>query len=132
VVRAIPFVAPASRGLFEVKLLWLGLVLIYSFVQFTWSLRQFNYCCILIGAAPHSSEPEAVKLAFAERAARVNALGARSFNHGLQGHYLALASLAWFIHPAAFAGAVVVVLLILWRREFHSRTRRAMQGEVEG
>lgn len=126
-IQGIPFVPAVSKDLFEAKLLLLGLVFIYSFLKFTWSLRQFTYCNILLGSAPRPDEPEAVKAAFAVRAARVNELGARSFNQGLRGYYFALASLGWFIHPLAFVAATLVVVAVLCRREFFSRTRRALR-----
>ncbi len=127
-LQAIPFVAPVTKEVFEGKLLMLGLIFIYSFLKFTWSLRQFNYCCILVGSAPDRSDPEEEKRGFVVQAARVNELGARSFNQGLRGYYFALAILAWFLHPLAFIAATLAVVAILWRREFHSRTRRAMRG----
>jgi uncharacterized membrane protein len=126
--RVLPFLPVVSKELFEVKLLLVGLVFIYSFFKFTWSLRQFNYCCILLGGAPSPGDPDEEKQAFAKRAARVNELGARSFNQGLRGYYFALATLGWFIHPAAFSGSTVWVVWILWRREFRSKTRLALRG----
>jgi uncharacterized membrane protein len=127
-IQGIPFVPAVSKELFEAKLLLLGLIFIYSFLKFTWSMRQFNYCCILIGGAPGPTEPESDKATFAIRAARVNELGSRSFSQGLRGYYFALAILAWFLHPLAFIAATVAVVAILWRREFHSRTRHALRS----
>lgn len=130
IVQAIPFVPPVTKELFEIKLFVLGLVFVYSFFKFTWSLRQYNYCCVLIGAAPGTSAGLEEKQAFAQKAARVNQLGARSFNQGLRGYYFALAIMAWFLHPVAFILASLGVVAILWRREFHSRTRRALWGHA--
>jgi uncharacterized membrane protein len=127
VPRLLPFVPVVSKELFEVKLLLVGMVFIYSFFKFTWSLRQFNYCCILIGGAPSASASPELKESFARRAARVNELGARSFNQGLRGYYFALATLGWFFHPLAFAAASVWVVWILARREFWSKTRHSLQ-----
>jgi uncharacterized membrane protein len=127
-IQGIPFVSAVSKDLFEAKLLLLGLVFIYSFLKFTWSLRQFTYCNILVGGAPRPDEPEDDRSAFAVRAARVNELGARSFNQGLRGYYFALACLGWFLHPLAFIAATMAVVAILWRREFYSRTRRALRS----
>ncbi len=126
-VMAIPFVATGPKEMFALKLVWLALLLIYSFLQFTWSLRQFNYCCIVLGTAPNAAAPDPDKTAFVARTSRIGALGARSFNQGLRGHYLVLASLGWFVHPIAFVGAVLAMVLVLWRREFHSHTRRALR-----
>ncbi len=128
-ISAVPFLPPVSKELFQVKLILLLLVFVYSFLKFTWSLRQFNYCCIVIGGAPGPNTGEDERAAFVARAARLNELGARSFNQGLRGYYFALACLGWFIHPLAFILAEVAVVLILWRREFHSNTRRALRGK---
>ena len=49
-------------------------------------------------------------------------LAAVHFNRGLRGFYFATALLAWFIHPVALIAASVWVVLVLYRREFHSRT----------
>jgi len=128
-LRSIPVLPAVSRELFEEKVLLLGLIFIYSFLQFTWGMRQFNYCCILVGGAPFPSDPEPDREAFARTAARVTELGARSFNQGLRGYYFALATLGWFFHPVAFMAGGMAVVLILWRREFHSKTRRALRGQ---
>jgi uncharacterized membrane protein len=125
-LRSIPALSLISKELYEEKVLLLALIFIYSFLQFTWGMRQFNYCCILVGAAPTPSDPEEEREDFARKAARVTELGARSFNQGLRGYYFALATLGWFIHPLAFMMGGVVVVAILWRREFHSKTRKAL------
>jgi len=128
VVSITVFAPQGGRDVFEIKVLVLGLIFINSFLKFTWGLRQFNYCCILVGAAPMAGESEEAKKLFARRAARVCELGALSFNQGLRGYYFALATLAWFMHPLAYVGAAILVVLILWRREYHSKTRRAVRG----
>src|SRR5208282_1464250 len=91
-----------SKELFEEKVLLLALIFIYCFLQFTWGMRQFNYCCILVGAAPSPDDPAEQREVFARQAARLTELGARSFNQGLRGYYFSLATLGWFIHPVAF------------------------------
>ena len=126
-MRALPFLPVISKELLEVKLAVIGLVFVYSFFKFTWSLRQFNYCCILVGGAPSPDASLEIRRAFAKRATRVNELGGRSFNEGLRGYYFALATMGWFVHPLAFVGATLWVVWILWRREFRSRTRQALR-----
>ena len=39
-----------SRALFEVKVLGLTMIFVYSFFKFGWAFRLFNYCSIMIGA----------------------------------------------------------------------------------
>lgn len=128
-IESIPFITHTSRDLFEFKVMMLGMIFIYSFFKFTWGMRQFNYCCILVGAAPTPSDMPDEKEAYIRKAARVNELGARSFNQGLRGYYFALSSLGWFLHPLAFVAGALAVVLILWRREFHSKTRLAFRGQ---
>jgi uncharacterized membrane protein len=130
VVRDLPLVAPMAQGAFEAKVMSLAGIFVYAFFQITWSLRQFNYCCILLGAAPPPSAPEADKDRFAEHAARLNALAANSFNRGLRAYYFASAMMTWFVHAGAFVVAGVAVVAVLYRREFRSKTLRALNAAV--
>ncbi|TAN55739.1 MAG: DUF599 family protein, partial [Magnetospirillum sp.] len=61
VVRELPFVDASGRGAFETKVVLLTGVFVYAFFQITWSLRQFNYCCVLLGAAPPHTADDATK-----------------------------------------------------------------------
>ena len=126
--QTMPFILPVSKGLLEIKVMVLGLVFVYSFLKFTWSLRQFNYCCIIMGSAPNLTVLSEEKRNFSKQAARVGQLAARSFNQGLRGYYFSLAAVGWFIHPIALIGGALLVLAILWRREFYSKTRAALRG----
>nr|WP_255448621.1 DUF599 domain-containing protein [Telmatospirillum sp. J64-1] len=129
VLQDLPFTVDTPREVYELKLILLATVFVYTFFQFTWSLRQFNYCCILIGGAPSNTADPTTKATFVKQAARLNELGARSFNSGLRGFYFALALLCWFIHPVVMIAATACVVAILYRREFHSRTRAALMME---
>ncbi len=126
VQQKIPFLKPETAEQIEVKLVLIGIIIVYSFLNFTWSLQQFNYCCILLGASPRETISNPEKEAFAGRAARLLARGGRNFNRGLRGFYYALAGLGWFVHPLALVGATLAVVLILGRREFFSVTRELL------
>ena len=54
-----------------------------------------------------------------------------SFNGGLRAYYFALAALTWFIGPYPFMAATLWVVMILIRRQFVSRTFRAMHRHAE-
>jgi len=126
VVREIPFAAPVSPLLWKVKSLLLILIFVYAFFKFTWSTRQFNYCNILIGAAPMViSDADEVE-EYACRTARLLALAGENFNRGLRAYYFGLAVLSWFINPWLFMAVSGWVVLVLYRREFASRTLRAL------
>ena len=130
VVMDLPFAIqePTRLGL-ELKLLLLVVIFIYAFFTFTWSMRQYNFCAILIGSAPLPNEngisPGARKM-FAIQAANVIDLAANQFNYGLRAYYFGLALLSWFLHPALFIASTLAVVGILYRREFHSKTLKAL------
>lgn len=130
VVQDLPLVAGSPRGVFETKVVLLAGVFVYSFFQITWSLRQFNYCCVLMGAAPPVEASAEVKDTYAAHAARLNALAAHSFNRGLRGYYFALALMTWFIHPGGMVAATVAVVAVLYRREFRSKTLKALNAAI--
>ncbi|RJG09673.1 DUF599 family protein [Pseudomonas cavernicola] len=119
----LPLVEPVSRGVSEIKLLCLAVVFVYAFFTFSWCMRQYNFAAVLIGSAPMIGErhvTEAERKAFAERAARVISMAANQFNFGLRAYYFGMATLAWFINPWFFMLVTTGVVLVLYRREFHS------------
>ncbi|WP_288754277.1 DUF599 family protein, partial [uncultured Pseudomonas sp.] len=86
-------------------------------------MRQYNFAAVLVGSAPMIGERQVSELerkAFALRAARVLSLAANQFNFGLRAYYFGMAMLSWFINPWLFMAVSVGVVLILYRREFHS------------
>jgi uncharacterized membrane protein len=125
----LPFVQAASREMSEVKLLCLGVVFVYAFFTFSWCMRQYNFAAVLVGSAPmigerHVTEQE--RKAFAERTARVISMAANQFNQGLRAYYFGMATLAWFINPWFFMLVSAGVVLVLYRREFHSDVLEVM------
>ncbi len=125
----LPFVQAATREMSEVKLLCLGVVFVYAFFTFSWCMRQYNFAAVLVGSAPmigerHVTEQE--RKAFAERTARVISMAAHQFNQGLRAYYFGMATLAWFISPWFFMLVTTGVVLVLYRREFHSDVLEVM------
>ncbi|MBM7062129.1 DUF599 family protein [Pseudomonas sp. UL073] len=119
----LPLVQAATRGMSEIKLLCLAVVFVYAFFTFSWCMRQYNFAAVLIGSAPMIGErhvSEAERKAFAARAARVISMAANQFNLGLRSYYFGMAVLAWFINPWLFMLVTAGVVLVLYRREFHS------------
>ena len=64
--------------------------------------------------------------AFAERTARVISMAANQFNYGLRAYYFGMATLAWFINPWFFMLVSTGVVVVLYRREFHSDVLEVM------
>jgi uncharacterized membrane protein len=117
--------ASASQTDWEAKLLFLLILMVGAFLKFVWSHRLFGYCAILMGATPENGGAEETAAAV-ERAALLNISAGRSFNRGLKMVYFALAALAWFLGPAAFAAASLLTAGMIHRREFRSDSRRAL------
>jgi uncharacterized membrane protein len=122
-VREIPFAARTSTLIFDLKLALLTGVFVFAFFRFTWSLRQYTFGAILVGATPEHKvlgESEQQRTEYAARAGRVLGLAAETFNDGLRAYYFAFALVAWFVSPLAFIAATALVVAVLYRREFRS------------
>lgn len=120
--RDIPFARQTPLALWELKVAVLALTFIYAFFKFTWSIRQHSYCAILLAAIPlpaQAAERDGARQV--SRLARLSNLAARHFNDGMRAYYFALAELSWFFHPWAFVICTAWVVLVLYRREFHSK-----------
>ncbi len=125
VLLDLTFVTATGRLPVEIKLVTLVVIFVFAFFKFVWSTRQFNFALTLIGGAPMPDEPDAPdRIGFSERTANVIDRATNSFTQGLRAYYFALATLSWVIHPAAFMVASVLVLAVLYRREFRSHTHR--------
>lgn len=121
----------------ELRLAAMCLIFIYAFFKFAWSIRQLSYCTIQIGAMDPSS---ALKDECDERCLYISqlaTLAAKHSNRGLRSYYFAMALLAWFLHPYALIAATTFVVLVMYRREFRSRTLQILRdsrstSEVRG
>lgn len=122
------FTVKTSKTLFELKLFVLLAIFIYAFLKFTWALRQFNYSCALIGAAPLAPVAAEEREAAAYPIAELISLAVVSFNGGLRAYYFSLAVLTWFVQPWLFMLVTAWMLLVLLRRQLASRTYRAIRG----
>lgn len=117
-----------SETQIQVKILLLAFIYVFGFFQFTWSLRQYGFGGVLIGAAPDGKAlTDEEQLLYANRTAKVIDQAGHSFNYGLRAIYFSLAALTWFIDAWIFMVVTVLVVLILKQREFHSKILKALQ-----
>jgi uncharacterized membrane protein len=129
-ISQLPFGAIPSRELWDLKMMGLIIIFVYAFFKFAWSYRLFNYFAIMIGAAPPSSEKDTAHAQiFAHRAARLCADAGRHFNRGQRAFFFALGYLGWFLGPAPFALSTAGILVVMWRRQFASDTRKAFEPD---
>lgn len=118
-VRELPFAARTSLLVFDLKIVVLTVVFVFAFFRFSWSIRQYSFGAILVGATPLTPSPEEGQQ-FADRAGRVMGMAAETFNDGLRAYYLSFAVVAWFFSAWAFMIGTLMVIWVLYRREFHS------------
>ncbi len=118
----------------QLKLLLLLLIFVYAFFTLTWSLRQYGFCSILLGAAPaHDDIKQSceTRQCYAEKTAKVIDQAGHSYNYGLRAYYFSLAILPWFFNTWLFITAVAIVVTVLYRREFHSQTLHTLLRDID-
>ncbi len=121
-ISGISYSWPTSKLLWELKFSCLLCVIVYGFFKFIWSLRQFNFAAVIIGAAPLKEEAETPEaIAIAESAMHVVEKGMENFTLGLRSYYFAIALLAWILHPLLGVVSASIVVITLYRREFYYR-----------
>ena len=104
-------------------------IFVFAFFKLAWAFRLYNNCSVLIGAAPPPPVEPAVAEAYAARAGKVLRFAAQHASRGLRAYFFAIAVLTWFVHPLLFVASSTWVVLVLYRREFRSRTLRAIGTE---
>lgn len=122
-VREIPFAQPTPILVFEFKVLVLIGIFVYAFFRFSWSMRQYTFVALMIGAMPPPdtyASGQQDREVMAERAGRLVGAAADTFNDGLRAYYFSFAAMAWFFSPLALVLATALVVVILYSREFRS------------
>lgn len=129
IVEALPYAAPSSATIWEIKVIFLMMIMIYAFFKFAWAFRLSHYTVMMVGATPPHDHPDAAaRLDHAQRAAELLGLVGWHANLGLRSFYYTIAGLMWFFHPLAFIAAATWVVLILTRRDFFSHSRAILRG----
>ena len=85
---------------------------------------------ILLGAMPPASAagtPEAET--HVKRTAGLLESAGRNFNRGQRAFFFALGYLGWFAGPYVLMAATVATVIVMWRRQFASESRRAIVDE---
>ena len=98
-------------------------IFIYGFFKFTWTLRQYNCCIAMIGAAPMPPIEAERHSRLADALARSIFEATLSFNAGLRCYYFGFATLAWFLHPLLVPVPTALTMMMLIRRQFFPKPR---------
>ena len=132
VIATIPFTAVPNHTMIQLKLVLLTFIFVMAFFQFTWSMRQYGFLNVMIGAAPvdQSVTDESLK-SYALQMAIVQDQAAHSYNYGLRAYYFSMAVLSWFFHPILFIGVSLLVVYTLYQREFNSKAVIAITAAMQ-
>jgi uncharacterized membrane protein len=126
-VAELPFAIQVTRAQWEMKVIGLVIIFVYAFFKFAWSYRLFNYAAILLGAMPPREAlgtPEGD--AHVRKTTGMIESAGRHFNRGQRAFFFALGYLGWFAGPYALMAATLATVAVMWRRQFVSQSRRAL------
>ncbi|KGJ90031.1 DUF599 domain-containing protein [Colwellia psychrerythraea] len=127
VISSLPFAAEVNHLAIQLKLSLLAFIFVLSFFQFTWSMRQYGFLNVMIGATPFDLSGSNENLtAYAKQMAIVQDQAAHSYNYGLRSYYFALAAMCWFFHPFLLIFMSLWVVYTLFTREFNSKAVKAI------
>jgi uncharacterized membrane protein len=129
VLGVLPIDISPSPALWEIKCVGLIVIFVYAFFKFAWSYRLFNYVAILLGAMPPAEQrdtPDAE--AHVIRTTRLFEAAGRHFNRGQRAFFFALGYLGWFAGPLVLMISTVVIVVVIWWRQFKSDSLRAVAG----
>jgi uncharacterized membrane protein len=128
-LNELPSAFPSTLHEIQARLILMIGIFIYAFFTFTWSMRQYAFCSVLIGAFPKANKNEPITEQHQQHVINVAKIidhAGHSYNYGLRSYYFAMSTLAWFVHPALFVFACSAVVIILYKREFKSNTLKVM------
>lgn len=125
----IPFAEPQTKAQIEAKLVLLLVILIYAFFKVTWSLRQYGFAAVVMGAAPDTKEKLSAQQreTFACNLAKLMDSAGHDNNSGLRAYYFCLSVMCWLSGTLPFLLATTITVYVLFRREFSSDAVMSIQ-----
>ncbi len=128
IIAGLAYARPASRVLMEVQLFLLTGIFVYAFFKFVWAVRLFDNMLILLGAAPQSTDcDETIKREYPKHMARFAGRATYNLNRGQRAYTFGLGLLPWFLHPILLVVSTLVVIAVLYRRDFRSASLKALE-----
>ena len=131
VTRELKFLEPMSADLFTLYFAIVTLILILSFFAFTYALRKMAYTFVLLGGLQEAPAKAPESKVMVEQTATVLTEAVRSINNGIRGFYFAIAGLFLFAGPYVSIAMTIVITGILFYRQMHSPTARAIGKYVD-
>ena len=119
IIACLAHAHPASRILMEIQLFILMAIFVYAFFKFIWAIRLFDNMLILLGAAPQNIDcDETIKREYPKYMAQVANRANFNLNRGQRAYIFGLGLLPWFLHPLLLVASTIVVIAVLYRRDF--------------
>lgn len=128
-VSSLPFAARPTYEAIEFKTIIILLVFVHAFIRFTWSLRQFNVVCIVIGALPAKAVAERQpqnNQVLVNMGTRLSEIAGGHFTQGLRSYYYAVPPLLWYVNAYLFIATSLAMTLAIHYMEFRSATVQAL------
>lgn len=120
-VAGISFARPATGFLIELQLFTLTAIFAYAFFKFVWAIRLFNNLLVLVGAAPQPSDcDDVIRHQYPSHMARFASRAFANQNRGTRAYTFGLGLLPWLLHPYLLVASTLVVIAVLYRRDFRS------------
>ncbi len=110
------------------KLILMAVVFILAFFKFSWVIRQLSYILLLIEAAPNRKENSDLVADLKRQTRYVNKTAImlsnidKNYNSGIESLYLSFALIAWIINVWLFILASILIVSLLYYREYMSRS----------
>ncbi len=109
--------------LFALKVMAMLLLAISAFFKFVWSMRLHGYTLLMVGALPAPDEQDRSYCdAIADRIAGLSYHASRHYHDGMRAYYLGFAALTWILSAWLFLATLVLVVLVMLRRDYRSRS----------
>jgi len=119
IIAGLAHAHPASRILMEIQLFILMAIFVYAFFKFIWAIRLFDNMLILLGAVPQNIDcDETIKREYPKYMAQVANRANFNLNRGQRAYIFGLGLLPWFLHPLLLVASTIVVIAVLYRRDF--------------
>ena len=119
IIAGLAHAHPASRILMEIQLFILMAIFVYAFFKFIWAIRLFDNMLILLGAAPQNIDcDETIKREYPKYMAQVANRANFNLNRGQRAYIFGLGLLPWFLHPLLLVASTIIVIAVLYRRDF--------------
>ena len=126
VLDQLPYQIENATITLPIKLLLLIVIFIIAFFRFSWALRQGRYYVIALFALPQKELSIHNQKIIAEKLAKSLSIAAQSYNNAYHAYYFGLSALSWIVHPLLFITTNIWVVLVIYRREFKSRTSHVL------